>query len=209
MTERRPLDTYFDTDKWVAIAAIAVALFVCATAFVECLRGSSTPAIEPPSPTAFVISRPEEAVDPVAAEVNRLPWEEDADGEFAPIAYGAAAPRGHEWTRAANDFRKLNPTCAACGCSQNIAIHHVKPWRLCTGSEEWKRTDPSNLISLCACREPAHNCHWREGHLSLSWRAANPSVREDSARFLKARQAAKLALEREKDPDAGDPEECR
>lgn len=196
-----------DTAILSAIVCTAIYAFVALIAI--SVRMDAKREFETKAQAASAISHHEETVDPVAAEVNRLPWEEDADGEFAAIPYGAAAPRGHEWTKAANDFRKANPTCAACGCKENIAIHHVKPWRLCTGDEEWKRLDPSNLVSLCACREPSHNCHWREGHLSLSWRAANPNVREDSARFLKARQAAKLALEREKDPGASDPEVCQ
>ena len=141
--------------------------------------------------------------DEAAIEANRPPWEEV--GEFSPIPFGEAAPRGHEWAKVSADFRKFNPTCAACGCDQVLAVHHVKPWRLCIGPDEWKRLDPSNLVALCCCK--THQCHWREGHLSLSWRASNPDVKADAREFLARRQAAILALRKEANPPAEDSEE--
>jgi len=179
------------------LAAIGIhgCLDLAATRIGKEMRDNRSSAV----PTVAPVSLADEA----AAEANRPPWEEV--GEFSPVPFGEAAPRGHEWAKVSSDFRKANPTCAACGCDQNLAVHHVKPWRLCTGPEEPKRLDPSNLVSLCCCK--THQCHWREGHLSLSWRASNPNVKEDSARFLKTRQAATIALRNEANPPAEGSEE--
>ena len=147
------------------------------------------------------------AIDEAQSEANREPWEDEPGGDALP--YGASASRGHAWAKARDAYRKTHPTCAACGCSGPIAIHHIRTWRLCEAEEDqWLRTDPVNLISLCTCREPSHNCHWIHGHLGLSWKASNPNVRADAERFHQARIEAAHQLELEKNPDASDPRNC-
>ena len=145
------------------------------------------------------------AVDEAQAEADREPWEDEPGGDALP--YGASASRGSAWAKARDAYRKTHPTCAACGCDKNIAIHHVKPWRLCEAEEDqWLRTDPGGLISLCCCEN--HKCHWHFGHLAMNWKASNPNVRADAERFRQARIEAARQLELEKNPDASDPRNC-
>ena len=153
------------------------------------------------------------AIDEAQAEADREPWEDEPGGDALP--YGASASRGNAWAKARDAYRKTHPTCAACGCDKNIAIHHVKAWHLCEAEEDqWMRTDPANLVALCTCDgvgsdgSGKHQCHWHFGHLAMNWKASNPNVRADAERFRQARIEAAHQLELEKNPDASDPRNC-
>lgn len=164
--------------------------------------------IVPPAPESVVAPQlsPAPAIDEAQAEADRDPWEDEPGGDALP--YGASASRGNAWAKARDAYHKTHPTCAACGCSDSLSIHHIRTWRLCEAEEDqWLRTDPGNLISLCCCDN--HKCHWIHGHLGLSWKASNPNVRADAERFRQARIAAARQLELEKNPDASDPRNCQ
>ncbi len=87
-------------------------------------------------------------------------------------------PRSGSWPRARREHLAQFPTCAACGGSENLTVHHVEPFQL----NPAKELDPDNLITLC--ESPSHNCHFIFGHL-CDWKSWNESVRADAARYLK------------------------
>lgn len=85
--------------------------------------------------------------------------------------------RSGAWPRVRAEHLKREPACAACGRQGDVDVHHVIPYHVDPRLE----LDPGNLITLCA--DP---CHLVFGHL-LSWRRANPFVREDAAMYLHRR----------------------
>ena len=89
--------------------------------------------------------------------------------------YGAA--RSGKWPALERNWLKVHPHCAACGGTQDVSVHHKKPFHLHPDLE----LDPGNLITLCE----RHNCHLMIGH-SGDWHAFNPHVEED-ARILRRR----------------------
>lgn len=85
-------------------------------------------------------------------------------------------PRSSQWHAVREKHLKANPTCAACGTSDHLEVHHEKPFHLYPQLELVEH----NLITLC--ESPAHNCHLIFGHL-LSWRSWNPLVRGDATNW--------------------------
>lgn len=83
-------------------------------------------------------------------------------------------PRSGQWPRVRREHLRRFPTCAACGRSKDIEVHHVVPFSVAPDRE----LEPSNLLSLCA--DP---CHLVFGHL-LNFRSHNPTVRTDAAVYL-------------------------
>ena len=86
-----------------------------------------------------------------------------------------AEKRSPKWPAARDRFLKKNPTCAACGCSSHIQVHHVVPFHEDHASE----CDPANFISLCA----TNLCHARIGH-GGNFKCYAPNVRELAAKVL-------------------------
>jgi 5-methylcytosine-specific restriction enzyme A len=88
-----------------------------------------------------------------------------------------SVPRSPEWPAVRAKWLKDHPSCAACGETKNIEVHHVIPFHLHPELE----LDPTNFITLCA--QPSHNDHYIFGHLLdyLSW---NVNVREEAAKYL-------------------------
>lgn len=84
--------------------------------------------------------------------------------------------RSPQWPGVERKFRKTQSTCAACGCTTRIQVHHVKPFHMHPELE----LDPSNLISLCM---GPNECHLKIGH-GDNFKDANPNVREDAAAAL-------------------------
>jgi 5-methylcytosine-specific restriction endonuclease McrA len=82
--------------------------------------------------------------------------------------------RDSRWPTVRRRHLERYPTCAACGASDKIEVHHVIPVgharRIGRGDLE---LDPLNLISLCG---PPRDCHWWLGHAcdDRRWR---PDVR--------------------------------
>lgn len=94
--------------------------------------------------------------------------------------------RSGAWAKVRREHLAEHPSCAACGRTGDIEVHHVRSYHQFPELE----LEKSNLISLCA--EPCHLVH---GHL-MSWRRINESVREDCAAYLaKLNSAATLPSE--------------
>jgi 5-methylcytosine-specific restriction enzyme A len=83
-------------------------------------------------------------------------------------------PRSSQWPAVRKEHLRRFPTCAACGRSRDIEVHHVVPFSVAPERE----LDQTNLVSLCA--DP---CHLLFGHLR-NYQRHNRFVREDAAAFL-------------------------
>ncbi len=79
--------------------------------------------------------------------------------------YGAA--RSGKWPALRKKYLALHPTCAACGCKEQVEPHHIRPFHLHPDRE----LDAENLNSLCE----KHGCHLAFGH-NYDWHAFNPHV---------------------------------
>ena len=86
------------------------------------------------------------------------------------------ATRSPLWEGVERDFRSSNATCAACGSTEHLQVHHVKPFHMHPELE----LDSHNLIPLCM---GPNECHLKIGH-GDNFRDANPNVREDAAAAL-------------------------
>jgi 5-methylcytosine-specific restriction enzyme A len=85
----------------------------------------------------------------------------------------AAEPRSGHWPTLRAQTLKEHPTCAACGTTEHLTVHHVIPFHV----DPSKELDPDNLIVLC------ERCHLVFGHL-CDYQSYNPDVRADAAAFL-------------------------
>lgn len=87
------------------------------------------------------------------------------------------------WEATQKAFRKQSEhaSCAVCGGSEALQVHHVHPFHYCinAGRPELE-LDHSNLISLCEAGETDH--HEIFGHLG-NFQIYNPQVREHAQRF--------------------------
>lgn len=91
-------------------------------------------------------------------------------------------PRSPEWPRVRAEHLKDHPTCAACGESDHIQVHHIKPFHLWPALELVQ----SNLITLC--EKPGHDCHFIFGHLH-DWYSYNVEVEADAVAYLAKQEA--------------------
>jgi hypothetical protein len=87
-----------------------------------------------------------------------------------------AKPRSGKWPKVRADHLKLHPTCAACGSTKTLEVHHIEPFHLDTTKE----LDPNNLITLCESTSNGVICHLFIGHAG-DYKAYNPNVVEDAA----------------------------
>ena len=94
-------------------------------------------------------------------------------------------PRSPHWPTVEHHFRADNPTCAACGGSKNLQVHHLKPFHLAPDLE----LEPTNLIGLCM----AHGCdaHLLIGH-GDNFKCYVPDVKERAAKAFVARKAGEM-----------------
>ena len=89
-------------------------------------------------------------------------------------AAGITAKRSSKWPALMRKFIRENPTCAACGSTTKLNVHHKIPFHLDSALE----LDPTNLITLCM--NPHTECHIKLGH-GDNFKAYNPHVTEDAA----------------------------
>ena len=82
--------------------------------------------------------------------------------------------RSPHWSKVRKAWLKLHPTCAACGSSKNVQVHHKEAFHLNPARE----LDPSNFITLC--EHKGRDCHYRYGHF-FDWKDINPQVETDAA----------------------------
>jgi 5-methylcytosine-specific restriction protein A len=97
--------------------------------------------------------------------------------------------RSPEWHKVMEAHLKDHPACAACGGSERLNVHHMKPFHLDPSLE----LDPKNLITLCMGIEK--HCHLLVGH-GDDFKAFNPDVAEDAPAVLAAyynKDATKVA----------------
>jgi 5-methylcytosine-specific restriction endonuclease McrA len=83
--------------------------------------------------------------------------------------------RSGHWPKVRADFLVDHPTCAACGTTEQLQVHHVVPFH-----RDGAELDPKNLIVLCQ----KHGCHFIIGH-AYNFKGWNSHVREDAALMLK------------------------
>ena len=86
------------------------------------------------------------------------------------------ARRSSKWEHLEREIVAERKTCAACGGSLRLQVHHVAPFHLRRDLE----LVPSNLIVLCM---GAPECHLRLGHPD-GWKSWNPRVVEHAAESL-------------------------
>jgi hypothetical protein len=79
--------------------------------------------------------------------------------------------RSPQWPRVRREHLATNPSCAACGTSKGVEVHHVIPF----SHDPSLELDPGNLLTLCEPR----GCHLRIGH-NFDWRAMNPHAVADA-----------------------------
>lgn len=82
--------------------------------------------------------------------------------------------RSTKWPSARRAWLKLHPTCAACGSSYCVQVHHKLPFHEFPNLE----LDPRNFITLCECHPG--NDHLTLGHLG-DWKKYNPAVESDAS----------------------------
>jgi 5-methylcytosine-specific restriction protein A len=89
---------------------------------------------------------------------------------------GISTKRSGRWPTVEKHFREEHPTCAACGGTKNINIHHIHPFHVFPALE----LDPNNLITLCMGKL---ECHLQLGHFG-NFKFYNPNIRKDAATVL-------------------------
>jgi 5-methylcytosine-specific restriction protein A len=87
-----------------------------------------------------------------------------------------SAKRSDKWPTVEKHFLAANPTCAACGGTDRLNVHHCIPFHL----DPSKELDQTNLITLCMGKK---ECHLYIGH-GGSFQQYNPNVRKDAADAL-------------------------
>ena len=90
---------------------------------------------------------------------------------------GHGMERSPKWPRTQDKHLKKFPTCAACGGTANLNVHHKKPFHLFPELE----LEPTNLITLCM--DGDKDCHIKIGH-GGNFKAYNPEVAEDAAKVF-------------------------
>lgn len=111
----------------------------------------------------------QEACDTVPKHVER---QGILDRDYGKAVSGQ--PRDPRWTLVRDAHLRHFPTCAACGRTENLEVHHIRPFALNPELE----IEPDNLITLCN-----DGCHLKIGHLG-DWKRENPNVVEDAANAL-------------------------
>ncbi len=83
--------------------------------------------------------------------------------------------RSPQWPTTRANYIKKFPTCAVCGGSKNVEVHHKKPFHLYPELELVE----ANLISLCESGANGITCHLFVGHLG-NYKTYNPMVERDA-----------------------------
>jgi len=82
--------------------------------------------------------------------------------------------RSKDWPRVRKEHLKKFPTCALCGGSKTIEVHHKRPFH----SNPELELHPSNLITLCESGSNGIVCHRSIGHLG-DYKSINVDVEKD------------------------------
>lgn len=100
-----------------------------------------------------------------------------------------SAKRSSHWPTVRKNHLAEHPTCAVCGGTDKLEVHHKQPFHLNPALE----LDPANLISLCEANKGGVNCHLHFGHLG-NFKAFNPTVEPDAASWNRKIANRPLAL---------------
>jgi hypothetical protein len=84
--------------------------------------------------------------------------------------------RSEQWPEVRNTFLKENPSCAVCGGTKRLQVHHIVPFNVAPDLE----LEKDNLITLCTSKKYGINCHLLIGHLG-NFKRANLNVKADAA----------------------------
>ncbi len=84
--------------------------------------------------------------------------------------------RSPRWPAARATHLAAHPTCALCGGTAKLEVHHIKPFHLHPELE----LDPNNLVTLCEANAGGVNCHLALGHLG-NFKSFNVDVIADAA----------------------------
>lgn len=87
--------------------------------------------------------------------------------------------RSSKWPAVRKTFLENHNSCAACGGTEYLEVHHIEPFH----EKPELELDSNNFITLCD-KPGKDNCHLEVGHLG-NFRNSNPHVREDAAEKLK------------------------
>lgn len=79
--------------------------------------------------------------------------------------------RSPHWPAVEKAHLRIEPVCQACGTSNDLNVHHIKPYHLYPQFE----LDSNNLITLCMSE---NKCHILLGH-GNDFKEYNPNVVED------------------------------
>ncbi|MDA8114993.1 MAG: HNH endonuclease [Acidithiobacillus sp.] len=88
----------------------------------------------------------------------------------------AGVKRSGEWPKARAVHLAQFPTCAVCGGTEKVEVHHIHPFHLHPDLE----LDPANFITLCEANKDGVDCHLFFGHLS-NFKSFNADVVTDAA----------------------------
>jgi 5-methylcytosine-specific restriction enzyme A len=83
---------------------------------------------------------------------------------------GVPEKRSGKWPTVEKHFREAHPTCAACGGTKNLNVHHIHPFHKFPELE----LDPNNLITMCMGEK---ECHLKIAHGS-NFKTYCPDVRK-------------------------------
>ena len=92
----------------------------------------------------------------------------------------ASMPRSPHWPAHRAAWLKCHPTCAVCGGTRKLQVHHILPFHLFPSQE----LNPANLITLCETGEHGINCHLGVGHFGW-FKSFNVDVEKDAAAWMK------------------------
>lgn len=101
-----------------------------------------------------------------------------------------AKGRSKRWRALERRHLRVEPFCQACGTTDNLQVHHIKPFHDFPALE----LDPENLITLCMS---ANECHLRIGH-GGSFEYYNPNVRADCTAAAKSKTLAERSVVEDK-----------
>lgn len=88
--------------------------------------------------------------------------------------------RSPEWPTLRKKHLVAHPTCAVCGGTKKLEVHHKIPFNVNPALE----LKESNLITLCESGKRGVTCHLFVGHLG-NYRGKNPTVVKDAQTWFR------------------------
>ena len=110
-----------------------------------------------------------------------------AQKRWTPLNLRRPEKRSPHWGKARRAHLALQPACQACGVSDDLQVHHIRPFHLHPELELVQ----SNLITLCEKR--GHDCHFTFGHFH-NWKLGNPNVAADVQHYHDESEEAHASL---------------